>query len=68
MGWAKAHYISNIQNNLTQVNKNICRFLFYSLNRSINCFIKKFASMVDLPGIKPNWSLDIRVVLIDDAQ
>jgi len=35
---------------------------FCSLNRSITCLIKKIASVVDLPCMKPNWFVDFYVV------
>ncbi|KAG2608139.1 hypothetical protein PVAP13_4NG282300 [Panicum virgatum] len=35
--------------------KTMCKSFFCSLYLSINCRIKKIASMVDLPGMNPNW-------------
>jgi hypothetical protein len=35
--------------------KIICMSFFYSLHLSISCLIKKIASIVDLPGMNPNW-------------
>jgi hypothetical protein len=37
--------------------KTICRSFFCSLRLCISCLIKKIASIVDVPGIKPNWFL-----------
>ncbi|KAG2580760.1 hypothetical protein PVAP13_6NG363350 [Panicum virgatum] len=35
--------------------KTMCKSFFCSLYLFINCRIKKIASMVDLPGMNPNW-------------
>ena len=42
----------------------ICRSFFCSLYLSISCHTKKMASMVDLPGMKPNWFLVTHVILL----
>ena len=42
----------------------MCRSFFLSLYRSITCLIKKIASMVDLPGMKPNWLIETRVIAL----
>ncbi|RCV14631.1 hypothetical protein SETIT_2G440600v2 [Setaria italica] len=64
---SKAHHItflSILSYAFSKSMKTMCRSFFFSLYRSITCLIKKIASMVDLPGMKPNWFIETHVILL----
>ncbi|KAG2617970.1 hypothetical protein PVAP13_3NG258104 [Panicum virgatum] len=56
--FSKAHhmiFLGTLSYAFSRSMKTMCKSFFCSLYLSINCRIKKIASMVDLPGMNPNW-------------
>ncbi|KAG2533702.1 hypothetical protein PVAP13_9NG021651 [Panicum virgatum] len=57
--FSKAHhmtYLGTLSYAFSRSIKTMCKSFFCSLYLSINCHIKKIASMVDLQGMNnPNW-------------
>ncbi|PVH32561.1 hypothetical protein PAHAL_9G429100 [Panicum hallii] len=56
--FSKAHHMTSLGTlsyAFSRSIKTMCKSFFCSLYLSINCRTKKIASMVDLPGMNPNW-------------
>ncbi|PVH62478.1 hypothetical protein PAHAL_3G304600 [Panicum hallii] len=56
--FSKAHHMTSLGTlsyAFSRSIKTMCKSFFSSLYLSINCRTKKIASMVDLPGMNPNW-------------
>src|SRR6185503_7844974 len=56
--FSKAHhmiFLGTLSYAFSRSMKTMCKSFFCSLYHSINCRIKKIASMVDLPDMNPNW-------------
>ncbi|KAG2636781.1 hypothetical protein PVAP13_2NG472200 [Panicum virgatum] len=56
--FSKAHhmiFLGTLSYVFSRSIKTMCKSFFYSLYLSINCCIRKIASIVDLPGMNPNW-------------
>ncbi|KAG2633944.1 hypothetical protein PVAP13_2NG255803 [Panicum virgatum] len=56
--FSKAHhmtFLGTLSYAFSRSKKTMCKSFFCSLYLSINCRIKKIASMVDLSGMNPNW-------------
>ncbi|KAG2616829.1 hypothetical protein PVAP13_3NG177112 [Panicum virgatum] len=56
--FSKAHHMTFLGTLSYAFSRSIttmCKSFFCSLYLSINCRIRKIASMVDLPGMNPNW-------------
>ena len=55
--FSKAHhmtFLGTLSFAFSRSIKTMCKSFFYSLYLSINCRIRKIASMVDVPGMNPN--------------
>ena len=55
--FSKAHhmtFLGTLSYAFSRSIKTMCKSFFYSLYLSINCRIRKIASMVDLLGMNPN--------------
>ncbi|KAG2653385.1 hypothetical protein PVAP13_1NG454100 [Panicum virgatum] len=56
--FTKAHhmiFLGTLSYTFSRSIKTMCKSFFCSLYLSINCRIRKIASMVDLPSMNPNW-------------
>ena len=48
-------YLGILSNAFSRSTKTMCKSLFFSLHCSCSCRNAKTGSVVDIPGLKPNW-------------